>query len=127
MRLLLIVQDARYRSLIRHHVTCVWPEADLVMRSSRAPGVLPPEFLAQGYDAVLVDQDWQGATADEIATGKVAVNGLVRIHVGPDCCLQPGPISTVFSGFAAAPELSAPTPDRNPAADSPNVGLTPAP
>ena len=60
MRLLLIVQDARFRSLIRHHVTCEWPNADLVMRSTRAPGNLPPEFLAQGYDAVLVDQDWLG-------------------------------------------------------------------
>ena len=60
MRLLLIVQDARFRSLIRHHVTCEWPEAELVMRSTRAPGALPPEFLAQGYDAVLIDQDWLG-------------------------------------------------------------------
>jgi CheY-like chemotaxis protein len=60
MRLLLIVQDARLRSLIRHHVTCEWPKADLVMRSSRAPGRLPAEFLAQGYDAVLIDQDWLG-------------------------------------------------------------------
>ena len=60
MRLLLIVQDARLRSLIRHHVTCEWPNADLVMRSTRAPGLLPQEFLAQGYDAVLIDQDWLG-------------------------------------------------------------------
>jgi eukaryotic-like serine/threonine-protein kinase len=60
MRLLLIVQDARLRTLIRHHVTCEWPSADLVMRSTRAPGGLPQEFLAQGYDAVLIDQDWQG-------------------------------------------------------------------
>ena len=60
MRLLLIVQDARFRSLIRHHVTCEWANADLVMRSTRAPGRLPQEFLAQGYDAVLIDQDWLG-------------------------------------------------------------------
>jgi len=58
MRLLLIVQDARYRSLLRHHVTCQWPGAELVMRSTRAHGVLPPEFLAQGFDAVVIDQDW---------------------------------------------------------------------
>ena len=30
MRLLLIVQDARFRTLIRHHVTCEWPDADVV-------------------------------------------------------------------------------------------------
>jgi eukaryotic-like serine/threonine-protein kinase len=60
MRLLLIVHDARYRSLIRHHVSCQWPDAELVMRSTRAHGALPPEFLAQGYDAVIIDQEWLG-------------------------------------------------------------------
>jgi eukaryotic-like serine/threonine-protein kinase len=60
MRLLLIIQDARYRALLRHHVTCEWPQADLVMRSTRAADPLPPEFLAQGYDAVIIDQDWLG-------------------------------------------------------------------
>jgi eukaryotic-like serine/threonine-protein kinase len=58
MRLLLIVQDARFRSLIRHHVTCNWPDADLVIRSSRANMPVPPEFRAQGYDAVMIDQAW---------------------------------------------------------------------
>jgi DNA-binding response OmpR family regulator len=61
MRLLLIVQDARYRALIRHHVTCEWPGAQFVIRSTRESEPLPPEFLAQGYDAVLIDQDWQGS------------------------------------------------------------------
>jgi eukaryotic-like serine/threonine-protein kinase len=60
MRLLLILQDARYRSLIRHHVTCEWPNAELVVRSTRAADPLPPEFLAQGYAAVIIDQEWQG-------------------------------------------------------------------
>jgi len=60
MRLLLIIQDARLRSLIRHHVSCQWPDADLVTRSTRAAAPLPPEFLAQGYDAVLLDQHWLG-------------------------------------------------------------------
>jgi len=60
MRLLLIFQDARFRTLIRHHVTCVWPEADVVIRSSRDAMLMPPEFLAQGYDVVLLDEEWMG-------------------------------------------------------------------
>jgi tRNA A-37 threonylcarbamoyl transferase component Bud32 len=60
MRLLLIVPEASHRTLLLHHVTCQWPGAELVMRDSRIPGTLPPEFLAQGYDAVIVDEDWQG-------------------------------------------------------------------
>ena len=59
MRLLLIIQDAPLRTLLRHHVSCEWPDADLVVRSTRASAPLPPEFLAQGYDAVLLDQRWQ--------------------------------------------------------------------
>jgi eukaryotic-like serine/threonine-protein kinase len=60
MRLLLIVQDARYRMLIRHHVSCEWPDAEVVMRSGRDAELMPPEFLAQGYDVVLLDEEWQG-------------------------------------------------------------------
>jgi eukaryotic-like serine/threonine-protein kinase len=59
MRLLLVVPDARHRSLIRHHITCEWPDADLTMHTVRTAGALmPPEFLAQGFDAVILDQDW---------------------------------------------------------------------
>ncbi len=62
MRLLLIVEDARYRHCCSHHVTCEWPQAELVdaFATPATQGLLPPEFLAQGYDAVIVDQDWQG-------------------------------------------------------------------
>jgi len=79
MRLLLIVQDARFRSLIRHHVTCEWAGADLVMRSTRAPGRLPQEFLAQGYDAVLVDQEWQGGQGLEWLQDMAARRGFAPI------------------------------------------------
>ena len=59
MRLLLIVEDTGLQTLLRQHVSREWPSAELVVRSPNAAGVLPTEFLAQGYDAVLIDQDWQ--------------------------------------------------------------------
>jgi tRNA A-37 threonylcarbamoyl transferase component Bud32 len=58
MRLLLIVQDARYRTLLRHHISCEWPAAVVDHRSARAGDSLAPEYLAQGYDVVLLDEDW---------------------------------------------------------------------
>jgi hypothetical protein len=60
MRLLLIVEDPAYRALLEHHVSCEWPKAELVVRPADS-GMLPPEFLAQGYDGVIVDEAWQGA------------------------------------------------------------------
>jgi tRNA A-37 threonylcarbamoyl transferase component Bud32/DNA-binding response OmpR family regulator len=59
MRLLLINDDPRYRALVRHHVTCVWPDADVVSYNPVVRGPLQPGFLAQGYDAVLLDQAWK--------------------------------------------------------------------
>jgi hypothetical protein len=50
MRLLMIEDDARLSAAVRHHVSCRWPEAKLVVSN----GTLAPEFLAQGYDAVVV-------------------------------------------------------------------------
>jgi len=60
MRLLVIDDDPRYRALLRHHVTCQWPEADLVSYNPARRGPLPPDFLAQGFDAVILDEDWAG-------------------------------------------------------------------
>jgi tRNA A-37 threonylcarbamoyl transferase component Bud32/DNA-binding response OmpR family regulator len=61
MRLLLIVQDPRYRTLLRHHVSCEWPEAQVDHRSAtRESDPIPPEYLAQGYDVVILDEDWLG-------------------------------------------------------------------
>jgi eukaryotic-like serine/threonine-protein kinase len=58
MRLLLIIDDPACQALLREHVGSEWPQADLVMRPD-VPGILPSEFLAQGYDAVVVDQQWR--------------------------------------------------------------------
>jgi tRNA A-37 threonylcarbamoyl transferase component Bud32 len=60
MRLLLIVQDARYRTLLRHHISCEWPDGTVDHRSARASEALPAEFLAQGYDVVVLDEEWLG-------------------------------------------------------------------
>jgi serine/threonine protein kinase/CheY-like chemotaxis protein len=60
MRLLLIDDDPRYRTLLRHHISCDWPGVDLVSYNPRVRGPLTPGFLAQGYSAVLLDHEWKG-------------------------------------------------------------------
>jgi serine/threonine protein kinase len=62
MRLLLIDADPRYRTLLRHHISCDWPDVDLVSYNPRVRGPLTPGFLAQGYSAVLLDHAWKGGS-----------------------------------------------------------------
>jgi serine/threonine protein kinase/CheY-like chemotaxis protein len=59
---LLIEEDPKVRALIRHHVSCRWPEAQIRAHPPAVRGPLPVEFLAQGYDAVLLSslRDGQG-------------------------------------------------------------------
>jgi eukaryotic-like serine/threonine-protein kinase len=54
MRLLMIADDARFIALIEHHLTCRWPDAQLIVHSPETQGALSPEFLAQGFDALLL-------------------------------------------------------------------------
>jgi eukaryotic-like serine/threonine-protein kinase len=54
MRFLMIDDDARFSALILHHANCQWADARLSVHSPRVQGAVSPEFLAQGYDAVLV-------------------------------------------------------------------------
>ncbi|MEN9705175.1 MAG: hypothetical protein RLZZ393_1054 [Pseudomonadota bacterium] len=60
MRLLLVEHDARLRAQLRRHVCAVWPDALLTGHPPDAAGPLPPEFLAQGFDAVLLAESWPG-------------------------------------------------------------------
>ena len=54
MRVLMIEDDARYCALIRHHLTCRWPDAELVVSSPVSHPIPAPEYVAQGFDAVIV-------------------------------------------------------------------------
>ncbi|HEY0342083.1 MAG TPA: hypothetical protein VGC34_14850, partial [Steroidobacteraceae bacterium] len=71
MRLLLIEEDKRRCEDFRQRLASWRPEAELVVRDPVAQGRLPPEFLAQGYDAVLLSDEWSGggglAWAKELA------------------------------------------------------------
>src|SRR5690349_8638183 len=62
MRILLIDDDPRYRTLLRHHISCAWPDVDLVSYNPRVRGPLTPGFLAQGFSAVLLDHGWKGGS-----------------------------------------------------------------
>src|ERR1700753_816274 len=54
MRLLLIEDDAAQCEIIQHRLTSRKPDAQIVVRSPDLQGPLAPEFLAQGFDAVLL-------------------------------------------------------------------------
>ena len=43
MRLMLIDDDPRYRALLRHHISCDWPDVDLVSYNPRVRGPLTPK------------------------------------------------------------------------------------
>ena len=60
MRLLLIEEDARRCAHIRERLTSWRPQAQLVVHSPLREGALAPEFLAQGFDAVLLADAWPG-------------------------------------------------------------------
>lgn len=71
MRLLLIEEDKRRCADFRQRLAAWRPQAELVVRDPVVQGPLPREFLAQGYDAVLLSDEWSGggglAWAKELA------------------------------------------------------------
>ena len=71
MRLLLIEEDKRRCADFRQRLAAWRPQAELVVRDPVAQGPLPQEFLAQGYDAVVLSDEWSGggglAWAKELA------------------------------------------------------------
>jgi DNA-binding NarL/FixJ family response regulator len=54
LRLLLVEDDPNVGTLIRHHLSCRWEDPEVRLHRPHQAGALPAEFLAQGYDAVLL-------------------------------------------------------------------------
>jgi serine/threonine protein kinase len=60
MRLLLIDEDVERCRLVRQRLRAWRPQAELVIHNPVRQGALQPEFLAQGFDAVLLAEAWRG-------------------------------------------------------------------
>src|SRR5687767_11480568 len=56
MRVLYIGDDTRFGALLENHLGCRWPDAELIKRAGDPRSPPDPEYLAQGFDAVVVDQ-----------------------------------------------------------------------
>jgi serine/threonine protein kinase len=87
MRLLLIEEDARHCAHIRQRVAAWRPHAELVVHSPVSQGALARDFLAQGFDAVLLADEWPGGRgltwARELA-GRAGFAPIVLMCQGPD-------------------------------------------
>ncbi len=90
MRVLLIEEDARRCAEIRERLTAWRPQASLTVHSPVSQGALAPEFLAQGYDAVLLADEWPGgqglAWARELA-GRAGFAPIVLLRQRADSSL----------------------------------------
>jgi len=60
MRVLLIEEDARRCAQIRARLAAWRPHARLTVHDPVSAGALAPEFLALGYDAVVLAEGWRG-------------------------------------------------------------------
>jgi len=87
MRLLLIEEDTRRCARIRERLASWRPQAELIVHSPISQGALAPEFLAQGFDAVLLADEWPGGRglswAQELA-GREGFAPLVLLCHGAD-------------------------------------------
>jgi eukaryotic-like serine/threonine-protein kinase len=87
MRVLLIEEDGRRCAQVRARLTAWRPHARLTVHSPVSQGALAPEFLAQGYDAVLLAAEWPGGRglswARELA-GRAGFAPIVLLRNGAD-------------------------------------------
>ena len=101
MRLLLIEEDQGRRADLRQWLASWRPEAELVVRDPVTQGPLPSEFLAQGFDAVLLAGQWSGgdglAWAKELA-GRTGFAPLVLLNDGDPAAHEVIPLGVQVVG-----------------------------
>src|SRR4051812_36577663 len=83
MRLLLIEDDAAQCEIIQHRLTSRKPDAQIVVRNPDLQGPLAPEFLAQGFDAVLLG-DGRGLDELRDLTGRAGFAPIIFIAAHVD-------------------------------------------
>ena len=87
MRVLLIEEDAGRCAQMRARLQSWRPHASLTVHDPVAQGALAPEFLAQGFDAVLLAEQWSGgrglAWARELA-GRAGFAPIVLLRESAD-------------------------------------------
>ncbi|MEQ1579294.1 MAG: serine/threonine-protein kinase [Steroidobacteraceae bacterium] len=59
-RILTITDHPEFASLLEHHVTTVWSDAELRTYEAASLGMLPDGFTAAGYGVVLLDHELEG-------------------------------------------------------------------
>jgi len=60
LRIFIIDDHAEFRSLLRHHLSLRWPEAELADYDPSTQGPLPADFGGGGFDLVLLDYQLGG-------------------------------------------------------------------
>jgi eukaryotic-like serine/threonine-protein kinase len=79
MRVLLIEEDAGRCAHIRTRLAALRPQAEVVVHSPLAQGALEKEFLAQGFDAVMLADEWPGGRGLNWARELAAREGFAPI------------------------------------------------
>src|SRR5258708_4026403 len=65
MRLLAIEQEPRVQAPLRPPASRRWPAGQVIAHQPVERGAIPAEYLAQGFDAVLLCQSWPGGDGQE--------------------------------------------------------------
>src|SRR5258708_22800160 len=104
MRLLAIEQEPRVQALIRHHASCRWPAVEVIAYQPVERGAIPAEYLAQGFDAVLLCQSWPGGDGQEGLRGLAHRAGFAPVIFMPD--RDDAPVKVVALGVGAFAVLS---------------------